>query len=170
MACLQTLGGLLRDCTPSVGGIAEVYIANHEDVDAVTVTSDKISSITMASGAKFYKYAFRAQTADFTTEQATSTETGLGVAATTMNFMFNRMDTTKRVQMCALAAGDLAVIVKDNNGAFWYFGYDRPVVSGNVNAASGKAFTDANGFTLVLSANDNALPYEVDGSIISGLL
>ena len=34
MACNQTLSGLVKDCSPSMGGITEVLLANREDVSA----------------------------------------------------------------------------------------------------------------------------------------
>ena len=57
MACAQTLNGIINDCAPSMGGIVEAYIANFADVTGVTVTDNKVSAVTMASSAKFKKYA-----------------------------------------------------------------------------------------------------------------
>ena len=112
MPCNQTLSGLVRDCEPSMGGIAEAYIANFADVTGVTVTTGKISAITMASTAKFKKYAFTKATGNFTSNYAINAENGTKYVETDILFVFTRMETAKRVEINALAQSDLCVIVK----------------------------------------------------------
>jgi hypothetical protein len=66
--------------------------------------------------------------------------------------------------------GDLAVIVKDANGKYWYLGKDEPV---NASAGDGQTGTnrgDANRYTLTLQDNSLEMPYEVDATIIENLL
>ena len=50
MPCTQTLSGLAADCAGNIGGIKNVYLANHADVASLTVTQDQISAITMKIG------------------------------------------------------------------------------------------------------------------------
>ena len=80
------------------------------------------------------------------------------------------METTKRVEMTALAIGDLAVIVKDANGKYWYLGYDEPVNASAGDGQTGTARGDSNRYTLTLQDESLGLPYEVLASVISGLL
>ena len=83
---------------------------------------------------------------------------------------FNRMETTKRVEMTALALGDLAVICKDANGKYWYLGYDEPVNASAGDGQTGTARSDANRYTITLQDNSKELPLEVSSSVIEGLL
>ena len=50
MACSVTLSGLVRDCSTSMGGIVEAYIANYDDVTSKTVTDGQISTIALQPG------------------------------------------------------------------------------------------------------------------------
>ena len=83
---------------------------------------------------------------------------------------FNRMETTKRVELTALALGDLAIICKDANGTYWYLGYDEPVNASAGDGQTGTARSDANRYTLTLEDTSSEMPYEVLGSIVDALV
>ena len=83
---------------------------------------------------------------------------------------FNRMQTTARVEVTALALADLVVIVKDANGKYWYLGKDEPVNASAGDGQTGTARGDANRYTITLQDESQEMPYEVSSSIIDGLL
>ena len=155
MACsLNTLAGIAGSCEASMGGIIEVYINHFDQIDEVTVTSDKISAIALkSSGEKFHKYNFKRNTGSLTS-----------------TFTIAKQDTTKRIEISALALDDLVVIVKDANGKFWYLGYDEPVQASAAAAQTGTARTDGNNYTITLQDTSVKLPYEVDAAAIASLL
>ena len=64
MPCSQTLAGIPKDCASNMGGIVLAMLANKADVASVTLTDNKVSAITMAGGAKFYKYNFKPNTSN----------------------------------------------------------------------------------------------------------
>ena len=115
MSCIQTLSGLAKDCSPSMGGIVEVYIANFGDVTAKTITDGKISAITMASSATFKSYAFPKNTGSLKSTYNVA-DGGNKYVSSDLVLQFSRMETAKRVEITALAVSDLAIIVKDANG------------------------------------------------------
>ena len=39
------------------------------------------------------------------------------------------MDTSKRLEISALAIGNMAMIVKDANGKYWFLGKDEPTMA-----------------------------------------
>lgn len=168
MTCTQTLGGILKDCSPSMGGIAEAYIANHSDVTKVTLTGDKISEI--AAAGKFKAYSFRKETSQFTSTLNKNLQNGTTYVSTDINLVFNRMETTKRIEIAALSLGELAVIIKDNNGCYWYFGYDEPVTATAGDVQSGTARADRNGYSITLQDNARSYPYEIEPSIVDALI
>lgn len=171
MACnLQTLSGLARDCNPSMGGIVEVYIANHDDVSEVKVTTDKISAITMAASAKFKKYMFTRNSGSLTSTYTFDKANGVQYVTSDLVLVFNRMETTKRVEISALALNDLAVIVKDANGKYFYLGYDEPVCASAGDGQTGTARSDANRYSITLQDNSADMPYEVDAAIVDALV
>lgn len=172
MACSQTLSGILRDCEPNAGGIKEIYIANADDVTAIALdsTGAEISSITMATSAKFKKFYFRAgqASASFTPQFNESGEYAGEEGTVTVNF--GRMDTTKRAQMAALSIAELVVIYKDNNGLNWLLGYDHPVMRNGGDSGPGGQKTDFNKYGLQLVSRDNQLPFELDDTVLAGII
>lgn len=168
MACSQTLTGITRDCAPSMGGIVEVYLANFADVTAKTVTSNKITAITMASSAKFQKFEFRRNTGSMSSNYQINMENGSSFVQTDLVMVFTRMDTPKRVAIAALAQSDLCAIVKDANGAYWFLGFDEALAASAGDGLTGTARADRNGYSITLQDASLELPYEIlvgDGGI-----
>lgn len=170
MSCVQTLSGLARDCNSNMGGIIEALIAPFDDVTAVTITDGVISAITMASSKKFKKYNFAKNTGNLTSTYNIDPASGVRYVTSDLLLQFNRMETTKRVEITALALGDLAVIVKDANGKYWYLGKDEPVNASAGDGQTGTTRGDANRYTITLQDTSQEMPYEVSDSIIEGLL
>ena len=169
MSCTQTLSGLAKDCTANMGGIVEVLIANFDDVTAMTVTSDVISAITMDTGKKFKKYNFAKNTGSMTSTYTIDPASGVKYVTTDLIMQFNKMQTTARVEIAALALADLAVIVKDANGKYWYLGKEEPVNISAGDGQTGTARSDANRYTITLQDNSSVLPLEVSDSIIASI-
>ena len=170
MSCNQTLSGLVKDCSQSWGGIVEVLLANREDVANVTANAGKVTEITMAGNAKFKKYTFARNTGSLTSTYTIDQASGVRYVTTDLLLQFNRMETTKRVEMSALAVNDLVSIVKDANSIYWYLGYDEPVNAPSGDGQTGTPRSDANRYTITLQDNSKEMPMEVDASIIDGLL
>lgn len=170
MACSQTLSGLTFDCSPSMGGIVKVYIANHSDVASLTTADDKISVITMANSAKFKAYSFARNTGSLSSNYTIDETTGANFVASDLVIQFNRMETTKRVEITALAQGELAVIVEDANGTLWYLGKDAPVKATAGDGLSGTARADRNGYSITLQDNSLEMPYEVLATALENVI
>lgn len=170
MPCIQTLSGLTRDCSSNMGGIVEALIANFDDVTGVTVTDGIISTISMASSAKFKRYSFAKNTGSLTSNYNIDAASGVKYVTTDLLLQFNRMETAKRVEITALALGDLAIIVKDANGKYWYLGKDEPVNASAGDGQTGTARGDANRYTITLQDESQEMPYEVDSAIVEALV
>lgn len=170
MPCTQTLSGLVKDCAANMGGIVEVLIANHADVSSVAVSDGMISTITMAQSAKFKRYNFAKNTGSLTSTYTLDPASGVKYVTTDLLLQFNRMETSKRVEITALALGDLAVICKDANGKYWYLGKDEPVNASAGDGQTGTARSDANRYTITLEDNSLEMPFEVDAAIVDALV
>lgn len=170
MACPQTITGLAKDCDANIGGIKEVYIANFDDVTGKTVTTDVISAITMASSAKFKKFAFPRNTGVMTSTYTVDQAASVKFVTTTLALQFNHLSTAKRLEMNALALADLAVIVLDSNGKYWYLGYDDPVTMSAGDQTTGTARTDANRYAITLEDVSRNYPYEVSADAIATII
>lgn len=158
--CNQTLAGIQLDCTNSMGGIKRVYIANYGDVTGVTVGTDgEISEIAMASSAKFKPYQFRKQTGSMVSTLNVDEQTGLNWVETELNLVFTKMETAKRMEIAALSVGQLAVIVEDCNGNFYYLGKDDYVSASAGGGNTGTSKSDQNAYSLVLKDESASYPH-----------
>jgi len=153
-----------------MGGIVEALIANHADVSAVTETAGKITAISMASSAKFHRYQLPRNTGSLSSNYTIDDTTGAKFVASDLVLQVNRMDTAKRIEISALAQGELAIIVKDANGAYWFLGKDAPVKASAGDGLTGTARADRNGYSITLQDNSLELPLEVDAEIVDDLV
>ena len=169
MACNQTLSGLVRDCNPSMGGIRRVLAANRDEVGEITISEDKVSAIATGTG-KFKAYALTRNTGSMSSTYQINAENGIRYVQTDVVIVFNRMETTKRVEMTALAQNDLILIVEDANGKYWLLGKDEPVMATAGEGVTGTARGDRNGYGITLQDTSLEMPYEVDAELVAELL
>src|SRR5574344_106786 len=172
MACSQLLNGIAADCQTNVGGVREVYIANYGDVTTVELddSSNMIKTITMAETAKFKKYAFKKNTSSMTSTLNVDPANGVNFVQTDLTVVFAKQETVKRMEIAKLSLGELRVIVKDANGKYWFLGQEEFVSATSGSAETGTNRTDGNKYQIVLSDYSSSYPYEVDPSIIAGLI
>ena len=172
MACSQTLNGIAADCQTNVGGVREVYIANYDDVTTVEIdeVSNMIKTITMVDSAKFKKYAFKKNTSSMTSTLNVDPANGVNFVQTDLTVVFAKQETVKRMEIAKLSLGELRVIVKDANGKYWFLGQEEFVSATSGSAETGTNRTDGNKYQIVLSDYSSSYPYEVDPSIVAGLI
>ena len=170
MACSSiVLAGINTGCKDNMGGIKEVYIVKKDSITEVTLTENQISAITMAESAKWSTYKFRKGTSQFTSTMTTDDAAGTMSFETVLALQFSKQDTAKRLEIMALCMDEVAVIVLDNNGKYWFLGYDNPVTATAATGQSGTAFGDFGGYNVELTDNSKELPYEVTAEAIAGL-
>lgn len=170
MPCTQTLSGLAKDCAGNIGGIVAVWLANFDDVSAITVADNKVSAITMVSATtppKFKKYNFKPSTGSMSSTLNKDNAAGTSYVSTDIVLQFNRMETTKRVEMTALSQGELMAIVKDANGVYWLLGRTEPLLASAGDGQTGTARGDGNRYTLTLQDNSETWPFEILPSVIT---
>ena len=184
--CNQTLKGIILDCSHSLGGVKTVYIANYNDVtdlsynastgsttgstSGATYTGDTITGITMASGTFFQPYQFRKQTGSMTSTLTVDETAGVNYVSTELSLVFTKMETKKRIELSALSVGQLAVIVEDSNGTFWYLGKDDYVSVTAGGGQTGTAKGDGNNYTLTLKDESDTYPYEVTKEAVEAVV
>ena len=172
MACSQVLNGIAADCQTNVGGVREVYIANYSDVTAIEVddSSNMIKTITMADTAKFKKYAFKKNTSSMTSTLNVDPANGVNFVQTDLSLVFAKQETVKRMEIAKLSLGELRVIVLDANGKYWFLGQEEFVSATAGTAETGTNRQDGNRYTITLTDYSSSYPYEVDTTIVAGLI
>lgn len=170
--CNQTLAGITLDCASNKGGIKAVYIANFGDVKSVARGTEggKITGITMAESAKFKAYQFRKNTGSMTSTLTADETNGLNYVTTEVSLVFTKMDTAKRIEMAALSLGQLAVIVLDANGIYWYVTPEDYASASAGTGETGTAKGDRNAYTITLSVENDSYPIEIEASAMAEIV
>lgn len=153
-----------------MGGLKRVLLANTADVTAITVTANIVTAITMDAGKKFKEYFFSPETSSFNSTYQVNRQNGSQYIQTLLTMVFNRLETSKRLEIMAIAQADLYAIAETMDGKFWMIGREEALGLNAGESGSGTARGDRNGYSITLEENSLELPIEVDDSIISGIL
>ena len=94
---------------------------------------------------------------------------GVNYVSTELVLQFTKMETRKRIEMAALAVGELAFIVKDANGIYWFLGKDEPVTATAGTGQTGQAVGDGNFYNITFTDESKSWPMEVLDSVVEGL-
>ena len=169
--CSQTLTGINLDCTNNKGGIKTVHIANYDDIKIEkTVNANGIvTDITGITG-EFKTYQFRKNTGSMTSTLTADETNGLNYVTTELSLVFTKMDTAKRLEMTALSLGQLAVIVEDANGIYWYLTPDDYASASAGTGETGTAKSDRNGYSLTLSVENDGYPMEIEETAVKEVI
>jgi len=164
MAC-TAIENIVRGCDNNIGSITKIYINDLENVASVTtdLPTWMVTAITVT--ADFEEFEFRRNTSNYTEEAAIDLINGSSFVTQTINLMFNRREGAKSRAIKILGEGqrDLAVIVLDGNGKYWYFDKVQVTAYGE---GSGTAKADGSKYSLVLTAEAENLAFEVDPDVI----
>lgn len=155
MSCTQSFNGILSNCAPSMGGIVKVWIANHDEGVLGTGGSSVDDSGT------FFEFVVRRESSSMTSTITADPKTHTRYVTTEVTLVFPHMDEDKRLELEKVIAADMAVVVKDANGKYWYLGKDNPV---NVSAGTGQTGTaagDSNNYTITLQDVSHSLPVAI---------
>lgn len=168
MAC-TTLEDIVKGCDNNIGGITAVYINDQDNITAVTEDDASWEVTAITQTARFQTIEFRRNVGSYTEDSAIDFTNGSSFVTATINLNLHRREASKSRQIKIMGEGqrDLAVIVKDANGKYWYFPYAQVSATGE---GSGTAKADGSKYSVTLVAENEFLAKEVDSTIISALL
>lgn len=165
MSCNITAGFSL-DCRDSQGGIEYIYIAN-APLAGFTASNGVVTAITGLTASGFYKFEVPKQTSSFTETITVSEENGTVFYDQQVSVVFTKLSAEKRNQIALLAKNrKLVVVVKDGNGAFWSVGIGRGAHLLSGTSATGTAYGDLNGYSLVIQGLEKDPAYAVSSAIV----
>jgi len=122
MAC-TTLEDIIKGCDNNIGGITAVYVNDMDNL--TTVTEDaatwEVTAITQTT--RFQTFQFRRNVGNFTEDSAIDLTNGSSFVTQVINLMLHRREASVSRALKILGEGqrDLAIIVLDANGKYWYF-------------------------------------------------
>ena len=178
MATCNTLNLLPLDgaCSRSIGGIKRLLIAKRNSVTVGgtkienTESYEEITSITLASGEKFYEWTFRPNTASYTSTFSGDNAIGNTSVTTEVSLQFSKAETSKRLAIISAINANSVVILQDMFGQWVYLGVDNPVYITAGTMQSGTAATDLNGFQLTFTDTAMDFPPFVSADVDMGEL
>ncbi len=176
MSCKSiTLNALNASCSNSVGGIQVVYLLPYDKLQSAVVdteSDESASTYNMITGftyagdatvatAGWVEYKFRKNSGSMTSNLTIDETNGVSYIETDLVMLFSRMETKKRTEMVALAKGEVACLVKDSNGAYWFLGYNEGVTANAGVGQTGQQKTDGNYYQVTLRDSSDEYPFEV---------
>jgi hypothetical protein len=168
MSC-TTLTTITKGCDNNIGGITSIYVNDMENLGTLVIDTanwEVTSFGTLVD--EFVAFEFRRNTGSYTEELQNDFVNGSQFYLQTINLMFHRREAAKSKSLKILGEGqrDLAIVVGDANGKFWYF--PNAQLSA-VTEGSGQAKADGSKYAVSFVAENEFLAYEVDSSLIPGL-
>ena len=168
MSC-DISAGRLRACKNNLGGVASLYLVNYvEDAFTYSVSTGLATAINPLVTVA-YEYEIDGDTHNLVQDFVSSKDNGTSVNTQTLTAMLKKMDASTSAQLNTLVYGKTIAVVKDRNGVYSVVGIDDGV-DFNVNASTGSAKADMNGYTLTGTATTKALAPVLDPSTITAFL
>jgi hypothetical protein len=168
MAC-TTLEDIIKGCDNNIGGITAVYINDQDNITSVTEDTATWEVTAVAQTTRFQTFEFRRNVGNYTEDGSIDLNNGSSFVTAVINLMLHRREASVSRAIKILGEGqrDLAIIVKDANGKYWYFPYAQLTAVGE---GSGTAKADGSKYSLAFTAENPDLAKEVDSAIITSLL
>jgi len=171
MAC-AIVSGYSLDCKDTVGGIKNIYITELANVPTAPGqnASGFVTSITMAAGKKFFKYALEPRGSNSLEETIDANPQNSTVAYTqTVNANFVKMQYATQQKLALIVKNRTLVIVETKAGSYFLCGLENGMEVSGGKAGTGAAMNDFQGYTLTLTGMEKEFANEVDPSIIAAL-
>lgn len=168
MAC-TTLEDIVKTCDNNIGGITAVYVNDMDNITAVTESEATWLVTAITQSARFQTFQFNRNVGNYTEDASIDFTNQSSFITATINLILHRRESAKSRALKILGEGqrDLAIIVLDANGKYWYFPYSR---LSTVGEGSGTTKADGTKYSVAFIAENEYLAKEVDSTIISGLL
>jgi hypothetical protein len=170
MACVSFSGGIANDCENNMGGVTKLYLTDFDNISTYTESGGTVSSITMASASYFYEFEFNRNSATYTEDLLKSVEAGSALFEQTVTITIPRRDVAKRNTLALLTQRDLAVIIKDSNGLYWYPGEVEGMYLSEATSTSGTAKADGSNYVLTLKGFEVERAPGVTAGIVAALV
>jgi hypothetical protein len=170
MACVSFSGGIAKDCANNIGGLTKVYLTDFDNIASYAQAGGTVSNIIMASASYFYEFEFNRNSATFTEDLLKSVEAGSALFEGTLTLTIPRRDVAKRNTLSLLTQRDLAAVIKDSNGLYWYLGAEEGMYLSESTSTSGTAKADGSNYVLTLKSFEQERAYGLTAGTINPLV
>lgn len=170
MACDIAIGANREKvCTTSQGG-NEVFYPYNFIADAFTVV-DGVATAMDAALTTAYQYTIEGDGNTFTDSLAADFKTGTSVYTQTLVMQLKQVESATSLELERAAQGNISGILKDRNGVYHWVGHENSFnVTRTVEAVSGGARTDFNGYNVTFVAENKAKAPTLDTATVAAFL
>jgi hypothetical protein len=170
MAHCNTIQSILKSCDGNnSGGIFEAYLIDQDHVTGTTVSAHTVTAVALELGELYSTVQFKRNVGNALTTPTIDLIAGSTYFSSTISIVLHRREASKSAALQILGEGQryLNIIIKDANNKYWMF--DDAQLNGG-DEDSGTARADGSKYTVTFLSDMDHRPYEVDSSIIAGLL
>lgn len=170
MACSVTLSSYaFGDCFSSKGGIKALWVAVYEENGYVVSDSSADTVSDFSSAITWYRQELKRNTGSMTSTYNYDDANGSSYVQTDVEIVYPKMAKESRLQMNALALGDLMAVVEDANGVYYALGAEEPVKCTAGTGETGTERGDRNAYSATLSDYSSNYPRILDAAAIAKL-
>ena len=168
MAC-NTITTILKGCDSNIGGITSILINDQDNVTGPILTTDWVITDFGTLADQFIPFEFRRNTGMYTEEAAIDLVNGSSYVTQTITLIFHRREAAKSKSIKILGEGqrDLALVVGDANGKYWYFPNAQLTA---VTEGSGTSKADGSKYSISFVAENENLAFEVAAAEIPNII
>jgi hypothetical protein len=171
MACILTQGWEY-ECNNGAGGVKQgsLLISNWDYVaGGATITAGEITALVQDAGTSFKRYNIRKEIVAMDSTSTTDPLTGSNVNEAVVTAALYKLSKTKNTELKLAQGTPLMVIIQDNNDVYHAFGYENGAELLTVQAMTGKALSEMNGYNLSFTAREQNR-YTVASALMATIL
>lgn len=166
MSCNLT-SGITLGCRDNVGGLKTMWITDYCNIASITQSTG--DTITQISGSgEFYCFELIRTSSQHTETVNASLENGTVFYQGEVVTYFAKLEQAKRNILKTLAQSQrLAIVIEDNNGAYFYLGQTYGCFISAGTSVTGKALGDQNGYNITFQYLEPNPMNELSGTLSS---
>jgi hypothetical protein len=168
MACTSDItSGRTKNCKDSSGGTKALYLFNFVE-DAFTVV-DLVATGINPLLTTVYKYEIEGDANTLAENFIGERQNGTAVNTQTATIVLKKQDATTSNQLDLLLKGYPQAVIQDRNGVYHAIGLEDGL-DATIDATTGGARTDLNGYTLTLTSQTSAFSPKLDAPTVTAFL
>jgi hypothetical protein len=171
MSCVLTTG-FDYECNNGAGGVKQgsLLITDWDNIaNGATFSGSEITALIQAGGTSFKRYKIRKEIVSAVGTSTTDPATGSNVNETVITASLYKLSKTKNTELKLAQGTPLMVIIQDNNDVYHAFGYENGAELLTVEAMTGKALSEMNGYNLSFTAREKNR-YTVASALMATIL
>jgi hypothetical protein len=168
MACTSDITtGRTRVCKDSLGGAKKIYFFNYVE-DPFTVVANEATAINPLL-TEVFEFEIEGDGNTLLQNFIGERQNGTSVNTQTLTTIFKKQDSDSSANLSFLVKGFPQSVVQDRNGNYHALGIDDGM-DVSIDASTGGAKTDLNGYTVTATATTGSLAPILDSATVTAFL